>query len=160
MSQGSPVPAQIVSCADGATARAPTAETSLSSKTGCQLMPASVVFQIPPSAAPMYTVMLSPGTPVIDATRLPSGPRGRKCNAPSQFGPPSDDSAGGPPRRCARESVESAASSASAIAALEIIGVRLMGAPNCLANASILSRAIGVAQALGVVDEARPSGYY
>src|SRR5689334_13800159 len=89
MSHGSPVPAHTVSWAEGATASAPMAVTSLSSKIGAQLMPLSVVFQMPPSAAPIYTVYGSPGTPVIEATRLPSGPTNRKWRAPSPLAPPS-----------------------------------------------------------------------
>src|SRR5678809_1121823 len=88
MSQGSPVPAHTVLCSDGATASAPIAVTSLSSKIGAQLMPLSVVFQMPPSAAPIYTVYESPVTPVIEATRLPSGPTNLKWRAPSPLAPP------------------------------------------------------------------------
>ena len=53
MSHGSPVPAQITSCAVGAMASAPTADTFSPSKIGDQFVPPSEVFQIPPSAAPM-----------------------------------------------------------------------------------------------------------
>src|SRR5678809_1506246 len=107
MSQGSPVPAHTVLRSDGATVRAPIAVTSLSSKIGDQLMPLSVVFQMPPSAAPIYTAYGSPGTPVIDATRLPSGPTNLKWSAPSPLAPPPALAAPPRPRppRCAAAGV-------------------------------------------------------
>jgi hypothetical protein len=49
---GSPVPAQTMFGFDRATASAPIDETLKSSKIGSQLIPPSVVFQIPPDAAP------------------------------------------------------------------------------------------------------------
>ncbi len=50
--KGSPVPAQTTLGSDGATARAPIEETGWSSKMGRQVIAASVVFQMPPEAAP------------------------------------------------------------------------------------------------------------
>ena len=37
----------------------------------------------------------------MEATRLPSGPSGRKCSAPSPSGPPSPGGAAPPRPRCA-----------------------------------------------------------
>ncbi len=50
--KGSPVPAHTTLGAEGATASSPTDGTPALSKTGSQLEPPSVVFQIPPAAAP------------------------------------------------------------------------------------------------------------
>ena len=50
--KGSPVPYQTIEGSVGATASAPLAPTSWSSKIGYQKIPPSVVFQSPPAAAP------------------------------------------------------------------------------------------------------------
>jgi hypothetical protein len=53
MAQASPVPAQTIRGFDGATASEPIAWTGCPSKIGVKVRAASVVFQIPPDAAPM-----------------------------------------------------------------------------------------------------------
>ena len=52
IAQASPVPAHTILGSDGDTARAPIACTGWWSKIGVNVWPLSVVFQIPPEAAP------------------------------------------------------------------------------------------------------------
>src|SRR6185312_3261480 len=88
IAHASPVPAHTMLGELGATARAPIAATSWSSKMGRQFDPPSVDFQMPPEDAPAYHVFGSPGTPDTAATRLPAaGPRKRKLK-PSPPPPP------------------------------------------------------------------------
>ena len=52
IAQASPVPAQTIFGSDSATARAPIACTGWWSKIGVNVWPLSLVFQMPPEAAP------------------------------------------------------------------------------------------------------------
>ncbi len=70
----SPVPTYSVLGRRVATAIAPIAWVSSSSPIEAQVAPPSVVFQIPPSAAPMYTVSSSRGSTVTAVTRPASMP--------------------------------------------------------------------------------------
>src|SRR5690348_17701678 len=65
----SPVPAQTCIVSEGAMARAPIETTGSSSKTGRKVVPALVVFQIPPPAAATKKVLDGLGMPTMSATR-------------------------------------------------------------------------------------------
>src|SRR5215469_3098894 len=54
---------------DGATARAPTERSLISSVNDAQALPSSVVFQTPPSAAPIYIVPGFVGSAAIAVAR-------------------------------------------------------------------------------------------
>src|SRR5215467_5423242 len=54
---------------EGATASAPTARSLIESVSGAQLLPLSVVFQAPPSAAPIYNVAGLVGSAAIAVAR-------------------------------------------------------------------------------------------
>src|SRR5262245_12986836 len=54
---------------DGATASAPTERSLIASVKGAQVLPSSVVFQTPPSAAPMYIVPGFVGSAAIAVAR-------------------------------------------------------------------------------------------
>src|SRR5215467_3518509 len=54
---------------EGATASAPTARSLIESVSGAQLAPLSVVFQHPPSAAPIYKVAGPDGSAAIAVAR-------------------------------------------------------------------------------------------
>src|ERR1043165_4786032 len=66
---GSPVPAQTTFVSLGAIASAPTDATFLSSNSGRQVTPLLVVFQMPPAAAEMNTVLDGPGIPTTSVMR-------------------------------------------------------------------------------------------
>ena len=70
----SPVPTYSVSGCPVAIAIAPIAWVSSSSPIEAQVAPPSVVFQIPPSAAPMYTVSSCCGSTATAVTRPASMP--------------------------------------------------------------------------------------
>src|SRR6185312_435484 len=96
IAHASPVPAQTVDGRDSDTASAPIDCTCIESNTGRKVAPLSTDFHTPPDAAPMYQTRLSPGTPLIDATRPPSaGPRSWNRNGSVK------GARGGPPPRCA-----------------------------------------------------------
>ena len=75
IAHASPVPAHTMFGLDGATASAPIACTAMESKTGLNVAPLSLDFQMPPEAAPRYQTRVSPGTPVTAENRPPpAGP--------------------------------------------------------------------------------------
>src|SRR5438094_5866943 len=87
IAHASPVPAQTMFGFDGATARAPIACTGIESKTGRNVTPLSLDFQMPPEAAPTYQTRGLPGTPVIAENRPPpAGPIIWKRNGSSAGG--------------------------------------------------------------------------
>src|SRR5580658_4854951 len=66
---------------DGATSSAPIEATGWLSKMGVQTVPASLVFQMPPSTEPNKKVRPSPGTPDAATERPPrKGPANRQLN--------------------------------------------------------------------------------
>ena len=66
---GSPVPAHTCCVSDGAMANMPIEITRLSSNTGRHVMPLLVVFQMPPAAAAMNSVLDGPGMPTTSDRR-------------------------------------------------------------------------------------------
>src|SRR5271170_496542 len=77
----SPVPAYMTCGLDGATSSAPMEATAWPSKMGVQTVPASVVFQMPPSTEPKKKVRPSPGMPDAATERPPrKGPTNRQLN--------------------------------------------------------------------------------
>src|SRR5215471_18019630 len=79
---GSPEPAQMMEGSDGATARSPMVETASLSKTGSQVMPLLVVFQMPPEATPTYTMLGLDSTTAKSSMRPPitAGPISRNSS--------------------------------------------------------------------------------
>src|SRR5215475_163538 len=72
---------------ESATAMAPMEAIFWSSNTGCQVLPALVLFHTPPATPPKYQVLGSPGTPVTATTRPPrNGPICRHFMAPKSCG--------------------------------------------------------------------------
>src|SRR6266511_4167373 len=76
----SPVPAQTIVVSLGAIARAPIETTRWLSNTGRKVVPALVVFQIPPVEAATKNVRDGLGIPAMSVTRPPmlAGPTGRQ----------------------------------------------------------------------------------
>src|ERR1700736_5252884 len=60
---------------------------SRSSRSGCHVLPALVLFHTPPATAPKYHVAESPGTPLTATTRPPlKGPICRHLMPPNKSG--------------------------------------------------------------------------